>query len=54
MPEIRPLQYVDDILVYGLERARVKEAGWRLSKLLEQNGWLCIPKSQPEAAIVID
>ena len=54
MPDIRPVQYVDDILVYGFDRDRVREAGWRLWKLLEQDGWLCSPKSQLEPATVID
>ena len=30
MPDIKPIQYVDDILVYGFDRDRVKEAGRRL------------------------
>ena len=54
MPDVRPLQHVDDILVYGFDRDRVTEAGQRLWKLLEHDGWLCSPKSQLEPATVID
>ena len=36
MPDIRPVQYVDDVLVYGFDRDRATEAGWRLWRLLEQ------------------
>ena len=54
MLDIPPVQYVDDILVYGFDRARVKEAGRRLWRLLEQDGWLCSPQSQLEPSTVID
>ena len=54
MPDIRPVQYVDDILVYGFDRDRVKEAGRRLWRLLEHDGWLCSPKSQLEPSTAID
>ena len=54
MPGIRPVQYVNDIPVYGFDRERVKEAGWRLWTLLEIHGWLCSPKSQVESTTIID
>ena len=45
MQDIRPVQYVDDILVYGFDRGHVKEAGQLLWTLLEEDGWLCNQKS---------
>ena len=54
MPGIRPVQYVDDILVYGFDKRRVREAGKQLWKLLEGDGWLCSPKSQLEPTTTID
>ena len=54
MPDIRPVQYVDDILVYGFDRDRVREAGRWLWTLLEQDGLLCSLKAQLEPATVID
>ena len=54
MPGIRPVQYVDDILVYGFNRGQVKEAQQQLWTLLEEDGWLCSPKSQLEPTTTID
>ena len=54
MPGIRPLQYVDGILVYGFDRDRVREAGRRLWDVLEPDGWLCRPKSRLETSTAID
>ena len=54
MPDIWPVQYVDDILVYRLDRDRVREAGRKLWGLLESDGWLCSPKSQLEPSTTID
>ena len=54
MLDIRPVQYVDDVLVYGFDRDRTREAGRRLWNLLEQDGWLCSPKSQLKPSKVID
>ena len=54
MPDIPPVQYVDDILVYGFDRDHVKEAGRRLWNPVEHDGWLCGPKSQLEPSTAID
>ena len=45
---------MDDILVYGFDRDRVKEAGWGLWTLLEKDGWVYSPKSQLEPTPAID
>ena len=54
MPGIRPVQYVDGIVVYGFNRDRVKDAGRKLWDVLEHDGWLCSPKSQLEPSTAID
>ena len=54
MPGIRPIQYVDDVLVYGYDKTEVGAAGLQLRELLERDGWICSPKSQLEPTNTIE
>ena len=54
MPGIQPIQYVDDVLVYGYDRTKVGAAGIQLRELLESDGWICSPKSQLEPTDAIE
>ena len=54
MPGIRPIQYVDDVLVYGYDRATLGAARVQLRGLLESDGWICSPKSQLEPTDTIE
>ena len=54
MPDIRHVQYVDDILVQGFDGRRIREAGKQPWKPPDEDRWLCSLKSQLEPTTIID